>query len=64
MAFQACRYAALSRDLPALIGDAGRAVHAALVGEQGEAHSPRRGNPQTYPWGKALAGVRRQTDAL
>ncbi|MFD5912042.1 DNA-binding protein [Streptomyces massasporeus] len=32
-------YTALSRDLPALIGDAGRAVHAAAVGEQGEAHA-------------------------
>ncbi|MDQ0714011.1 hypothetical protein QFZ55_003463 [Streptomyces luteogriseus] len=39
MAFQACHYAALSRGLPALLGDAGRAVHAAPVGEQGEAHA-------------------------
>ncbi|MEU0389495.1 hypothetical protein [Streptomyces chartreusis] len=39
VAFQACHYVALSRDLPALIGDAERAVHAAPDGEQGEAHA-------------------------
>ncbi|MFF7720735.1 helix-turn-helix domain-containing protein [Streptomyces luteogriseus] len=39
VAFQACHYAALSRDLPALIGDAGRAVHTASAGEQSEAHA-------------------------
>lgn len=38
-AFQACHYAALARDLPALIGDATRLAHAVPVGEQGEAQA-------------------------
>ncbi|MFD5266766.1 helix-turn-helix domain-containing protein [Streptomyces sp. NPDC058335] len=38
-AFQACHYAALARDLPALIGDAARSAHVAPVGEQSEAQA-------------------------
>lgn len=39
VAFQACHYTALARDLPALLADAERAAHSASVGEQGEAQA-------------------------
>ncbi len=38
-AFQACHYAALARELPALVCSAGQAAHAAPVGEQSEAQA-------------------------
>ncbi|MYV48587.1 helix-turn-helix transcriptional regulator [Streptomyces sp. SID2888] len=38
-AFQACHYATLARELPALIIGAGQAVHSAPVGEQTEAQA-------------------------
>ncbi|MFJ4624172.1 hypothetical protein [Streptomyces sp. NPDC088812] len=38
-AFQACHYATLARELPALISGAERAAHAAPVGEQSSAQA-------------------------
>lgn len=38
-AFQACHYATLARELPALIDGVGRAAHAAPAGQQGEAQA-------------------------
>ncbi|MEU0076163.1 helix-turn-helix domain-containing protein [Streptomyces sp. NPDC006332] len=38
-AFQACHYATLARELPALIADAEQATHAAPVGEQSDAQA-------------------------
>ncbi|MEU0675494.1 helix-turn-helix domain-containing protein [Streptomyces sp. NPDC006172] len=38
-AFQACHYATLARDLPALITDAGKAAHSAPANEQGDAQA-------------------------
>ncbi|UOB09051.1 helix-turn-helix domain-containing protein [Streptomyces sp. HP-A2021] len=38
-AFQACHYATLARELPALIGGAEQAAHAAAVGEESEAQA-------------------------